>query len=307
MQLAIIGTRGPSLPIGMGKTIAARKHEGKTDPIWGTAFTTKFSRKPKADAELIQPKGALTIIDRFIDRAAELDYLINTQHLELATTRAVLGANGIQSNSLDYAPAGSDPAEISEASGTEYDPTALALMARRIEWEKSIWFSGPIHTARFEPTADGALGIAYIGAKKFATPEVTLDIRRSLKNRWLERFGVLPTTEEVAERRAFCEYYGMKPVLAHMTEAERDADTKSRMYGDEDPDPGRVTFHAENPRTVVLSDMVTFDEEGTPEWSLVTDDLPGGIIDVGYAGPKGFLGLDDGADDADDEFEYFAV
>jgi hypothetical protein len=289
----------------MHTTVLARKHEGKADPIWGTAFTTKFSRRPATDANLVTPKGALNVIERFVDRAAELDYLINTQHLQLATTQETLRANGIGSVSLNSAAEGSDPLDIAEADGAEYDPTALALMKRRIEWEQFIFGSGPIHTARFEATEQGTTGIAYIGAKKFATADVCLATRRALKEAWITRFGTLPTMAEVEERRAFCEYYGMKPVLAHMTEDERNEDTNSRRFGAEDPDPERIAFHAENPRTAILTPMVTYDEEGEPEWSMVTDDLPGGMVDVGYAGPKGFLGLDDGADDVDDEFDYF--
>jgi hypothetical protein len=179
---------------------------------------------------------------------------------------------------------------------TVADPTFAALMARRIEWEQYIFASGPIHTARFSRTEQGGLGIDYVGAKKFATPEATTATRKALKNAWLDRVGPLPTPEEVEDRRAFCAFYGNKPVLAHMSESERDTDSRSRMFGAEDPDPERIAFHAENPRTAKWTEC--FDREGNFD-GMITDDLPGGIIDVGYAGPSGLLGLDDEDDDED--------
>ena len=64
-------------------------------------------------------------------------------------------------------------------------------------------------------------------------------------------------------------------------------DKASRMFGTEEDDPFREAFHAENPRTAVL-----VPDEDEDEGVLITDDLPGGIDDVGYAGPAGMLGID---------------
>lgn len=298
---------GPSLPIGIRKEAAARVHVGKADPIWGTLFTTKFSRKPKADAKMVTPIGAQNVIDRFVSRAAELDYLINTQHKELATTQQTLKANGIACISLSQSfQEDHDPTEITDAMlaiiDVMIDPTALATMKRKIEWEQSIWNSGPVHGAKFEPTPDGKLGVAYIGAKKFRDSAEALAVRKALKYDWLDRFGVLPTLDELDQMHAFADYYGGKTVMARMTKEEFDADTNSRRFGTEDPDPGRIVYHAENPRTVVWEEDRI---DGEPN-GMITADLPGGMIDVGYAGPKGFLGLDDEFVNLDDEFEYFA-
>jgi hypothetical protein len=324
-----------TMPVDITGTTKRRAHHGKADPIWDTRFTTKFSRKPAADKPAITPKGALNVIERFIDKAAELDYLINTQHLELATTRAELSANGIGCISLSQSVVDEDGEPISisaddvvksESIGVEpediawlkrehgvtdaqierlmviNDPVYAANVARRIDWERYIYASGPIHTARFEATAEGTLGVDYIGAKKHATPEVCLATRKALKNAWLDRVGPLPTVAEIKDKRSFCAFYNNKPVLAHMSEAERNADTDSRRFGAEDPDPERIAFHAENPRTAKWTEC--FDDEGNFD-GMITDDLPGGIVDVGYAGPQGFLGLDDANDDEDD-FEYSA-
>ena len=51
-------------------------------------------------------------------------------------------------------------------------------------------------------------------------------------------------------------------------------------------------------------EMVTIGHDGMPERSLVTDDLPGGIQDVGYAGPRGLLGL---ADDDDEPSSFWGM
>ena len=301
----IVGRYGASLPLTMPTAIAQRAHRGRADAIWDVAFTTKFSKKPAEDAPLVTPHGALTVIDAFVSRAAELDYLINTQHRELATTQQTLRANGIDCVSLSQGPAGTDPIDVTDGDlsyADSVDPTFISTMKRRIDWERFIFACGPIHKARFEATPEGLLGIAYDGPKKFATPEVTLATRRALKERWLAIFGSLPTLDRVEEGRAFAAYYGNRPVLAHMSEDERNADTDSRRFGTDDPDPFRGAFDAPAPapkRADYGESEEERDEynEDYAAWRAAQDG-------VGYAGPIGFLGLDDEAPALDDEFEY---
>ena len=314
MKLALVANEmfpaGPSLPVGIRNTVAARAHLGSADPIWGTLFTTKFSRKPAEDAPMVTPIGAMNVIEKFVSRAAELDYLINTQHQELATTQATLKANGIQCSSLSQSfSEDHDPTDITDAMlehvEAALDPTFMSNMKRRIEWEQSIWNSGPVHGARFAPTPDGKLGVIYIGPKKFAATPEALEARKALKYGWLDRVGPLPTLDELNEMQAFAENYGGKCVLARMTDEQWNEHTNSRRFGVEDPDPGREAFHAENPRTAVWEEVR--DEETGEIDSECTGDLPGGMLDVGYAGPSGFLGLDDdGLAALDDDFEYSA-
>jgi hypothetical protein len=291
VTLNIVGKTTESLPLTIrGQRERENAHIGKADPIWDTAFTTKFSAKPKEDAPMVTPKGAAKVITEFLDRVAEINWLAETQHQELASTLSEMKANGIDGFSLSSAAdEDMDTANIAEndVTRTHYGVTTknaegetivadmgfVATLARRIEWERFIFACGPVHKARFAATKDGALGITYEGKDK--DPEAILAHKRSLKAAWLDRFGSLPSVEEIENSRARAAFYG-KPVLAMMDEAQYEAHRKSRLFGDEDPDPMRVEFHAEDLR---------------------------GKDDRGYAGPKGWLGLDD--DETDDGyFEY---
>ena len=53
---------------------------GRADPVWDIGFTTKFKRSaPNPDAELVQPKGALALINAALaSREAELDAIATT-------------------------------------------------------------------------------------------------------------------------------------------------------------------------------------------------------------------------------------
>lgn len=298
--IAIIGARGPSLPVSIrGARLRATEHAGKADPIWDTAFDTKFPRnKPQEDAPFVTPKGALNVIRNFLDRVEEINWLASTQHQELATTMAEMRANGVASASLTDTEGDLEAANIaaSHLNQTPYAPDAVyaANMQRRIDWERFVWACGPVHRARFVATRDKTLGIAYEGAAKDA--DFILTMKRALKNAWLDRFEALPDLHTVEQAHEYASYYG-KIVLARMTEAQLAEHRASRMFGNEDPDPGRIEFHALNPRTAVfVPDEDDRDEFGTLMGALITDDLPGGIVDIGYAGPKGFLGLDEDAE-----------
>jgi hypothetical protein len=237
------------------------------------------------------------------DEAAELRWLIDTQHLELATIRQTLLANGVGSVALDRTPE-SEQADIDIAEGdvatTHYspDPQFSSAMRNRIEYEKYLWACGPVHRTVFTVTRSGELGIEYLGSSRDL--ELVAKERRALK----AAFDPLPSVEEVEEGRRFSAHYHGKAVLARMTDAEYAQHQSSRRYGAEDPDPFRVRLHADNMRLRVLEldpDDAVYDAAGrlvkAPE-ALLTTDLPGGIVDVGYAGPTGLLGLDESFEEA---------
>lgn len=101
MTLNIVGHRGPSLPVGINRARRVGDANSKADPVWDTAFTTKFPKnKPAPEAPLVTPRGAARVIQNFLDRASEIAYLQETQHLELATTLSEMKANGIDAFSL---------------------------------------------------------------------------------------------------------------------------------------------------------------------------------------------------------------
>lgn len=258
--------QGPMVPATLHNRIT--RCTGKADPTWDTKFTTKFSRKPVEDAPLVTPRGAAKVITDFLDRVSEINYLVETQHKELATTRQELAANGLASLSLsEAADEDLDSANIAESHlrKTPYapDPVYASLMERRIDWERYIFACGPLHRVYFAPTKDGTLGIVYEGTEKNAAR--VLEHKRALKSAWLDRFETLPTLEEIEDDRAFASHYKF-PVKALMTDAQFTEFRKSQMFGTEDPDPLRTEFHAEDLR---------------------------GKADLGYAGPHGALGIDD--------------
>jgi hypothetical protein len=215
-------------------------------------MTTKFSVKPKPDAPLVTPHGAAKVLYDFLDRVSELQYMIDTQDKELATTRAELAANGLTGISFSN----EDAPDIAEDDSTPYViPTALV---RRIEWEKYLFACGPVHTARFAKHTDDTLGIQYRGPSK--NNEFRLNMRQRVKALWLATHDRLPTVEEVTDNKNFNAYY-KTPVLAY---------GEPKHEGDEDPDPYRDHFH---------SDFLQPCTHASCE-------------DRGYAGPRGTLGLD---------------
>jgi hypothetical protein len=314
---------------------------GKADPTWDVAFTTKFpNNKPKPDAELATPKGAVKPLQQFLDRVAEIDWMIETQHRELPTTLSEMKANGIDGFSLSAAStedmeaaniadlhlkktpfAVRLPDEIMTAEdGTEVavprygDMVYVANMERRIEWERALWACGPVHKVQFARMRDGALGITYSGKEKDA--DVILSLKRAMKARWLESHDSLPSIEEIENELTRLAFYG-KPVLAAMDEAEFDTHRKSRLFGDEDADPGRIGFHAE-PDPKPLRDQYAFGDHRactfgkpvtihrgctTDGWDLYNADLlmwEFRQTDRGYAGPTGFLGVMEDDDSSSD-------
>lgn len=284
--------------------------KGKADAIWDTDFDLKFKVTPVPDdAPLLTPKGSQRVIADFVSRATELQYLTDTQHQELAITQALMAANGMPGVNLDTLDPEKNGFDLSES---DTDQTAYAVartlpdgtvaympmdwarrMQRRIDQEKFFWRLGPLHKAAFCDTK-GDLGIAYAGPSR--DPAFILTMKRRLKTVWLDRNPSLPSVGEVVNSRAYAGYY-RRTVLALMSDAELAEHTASKRFGTEDPDPGRVSYHAENPRTCrMVLDPDISDAEIADGWAgrlYVTDDLPGGIITPGYAGPLQSLGLDD--------------
>lgn len=300
MALQILGTPGPSLPISIrGWRNRQPRPASKADPVWDQQFTTKFARKPEEDAPLATPIGAAKVVQDFLDRVEEINWLAQTQHQELPTTLSEMKANGIDGFSLSAAADDDMDAANIAASHLRQTPFAVRLpdetivdpdtgepvsvpryadmvyaanMARRIDWERYIYACGPVHRVRFTQMRDGSLGIEYEGKDK--DPETVLAHKRHMKSRWLASHEALPRWEDIANEKARHAHYG-KPVLATMSDSEYDEYRKSRMFGSEDPDPLRAEFHAEDLR---------------------------GKEDVGYAGPRGLLGI---ADDDDEPSSFW--
>lgn len=355
MNLQIIGKPGPSLPIHIHRDrflpelvaviVRTNGHDellgyaaddvGKADPIWDTAFTTKFSKKPDPDAPLMTPyaaDGVTTIIEAYeppaedkpMTRQEELNWLRETQHLELASTADVMKANGIKFARLDREKS-EDEKDIDYAerdvNTTHYspDPEYRAAMERRITWERCKDANGPLHRCRFEQMPDGNIGISYIGFEK--NVEATLAYRRWAKTKWLERFGTFPDMNLIIKTRARMAK-SKTPILDMLDWKQRKAFDKSKKYGTEDPDPGRFPFHGDpdpkphrgqyaygDCRNCIL-DIVDPVHNGCTKdgTALFAIDLElwehRHIEDVNYAGPRGLLGIDDTPslkDDSDDE------
>lgn len=332
---------------------------GHADPDHVTRFTTKRRKPVAPDAPLAQPKGAAKVLSDFVDRATgtytpeqEWQYIAATQHMEMPTTLATFLANGIEAQSLRSA----NGAELNIAEGdartTAYavrledeviepdEPTRflmnlfgmpdgpvrvprygdlvyIAAMQRRIEWEQAQDGCVDFEKAAFAVTRDGGLGITYHGWRH-EQDDIT-GAKRLLKQTWLDKFGSLPSVEDIETNKAFAKHY-KRPALALLTDAQYAELCESRKTGNEDPDPLRAGHHAEpRPRPhrgqyangdhrrcstdVHRNCSVAGDElfaEDTERWERNEKLL--GI--EGYAGPKGWLGLDD--DDSiedDDEFE----
>jgi len=155
--------------------------------------------------------------------------------------------------------------------------------------------------------------IVYDGPSK--DPDYILARKRALKYSTLEKAGRLPTVEEVEDAAAFLSHYSL-PFFAHASEEEIEADRASRGgWVAEDEDPWRDAHHAVlDPKPYRA--QYGFGACRRCDWSPIevhrgctidgnaqfADDLAlweARQIDVGYAGPTGFLGLDD---DGDDEF-----
>jgi hypothetical protein len=104
VNIEMVGKPGPSLPLSIhGWRDRQPKSVSKADPIWDTAFTTKFSRKPAEEAPLVTPKGAAKVVHDFLNRVEEINWLAETQHQELASTLSEMKANGIDGFSLSSA------------------------------------------------------------------------------------------------------------------------------------------------------------------------------------------------------------
>lgn len=310
MNIQYIGQPGPSLPLSIRHARArANEHTGKGDPVWSTKFTTKFSRKPTTDAPLVTPMGAAKVITEFLDRVAEIAYLEATQHYELATTRAELTANGLASFSLsESTEEDMEAANLAESHlrtiPMDPDPIYIATMSRRIEWEQYIWKCGPVHKTKFViagPKDGQFVGIMYEGpdSKDAAKRDAH---RKAFKASWIANHDIIPSVDDLADGIAFCEYYG-KPVLAMMTEAEYKEHHDSKRFGaqNEDRDPERTAFNDPTPPP----NPEDYDMDSSEERDQYKEDLAEWEAQntaVGYAGPKGFLGLtlDDDGDDVED-------
>jgi hypothetical protein len=188
---------------------------------------TKFSRKPKEDAPLVTPHGAAKVMAQFLDRVAEIQWLTDTQHLELATTRSELAANGMVGKSLND----ENAPDIEAGDDTPY--TINPALIRRIEWEKYLFACGPVHRAFFTETKDKTVGIAYDGPEK-KDKDFTLALRRRVKQAWLATHDRLPTPEEIRDAALYISYYKNTSPL-HQAAAQIE----------EDNDPYREGQHAE--------------------------------------------------------------
>lgn len=186
------------------------------------------------------------------------------------------------------------------------DMVYAANMTRRIDWERFIWACGPVHRTSFTTMRDGAIGIIYDG--KDRDPEVILQHKRFHKARWLETHDALPPAEDIANAKAHLAHL-RKPVLAMMSDAERDEYVSSKMYGTEDSDPGRIVFHAD-PDPKPQREQYPFGDHractpglipihrgcSTDGWDMYNADVALWThrqTDRGYAGPSGLLFIDE--------------
>lgn len=314
-------------PIRVGRTkVRSVNSPGKADPIWGTQFTTKFSRKPQA--ELVTPKGKAEVFARFLERASgineeqELAFLVATQHLDIATTLEEFKANSIAFTRLD-----SDDDESSKefCEGDTVDgivftpsPTHIAAMSRTIEWERYRTCNGEGKIGHgwskcfWSITDKGTVGIEYRGTLRIAVE--ILNAKREFKYQWIARFGAMPTVEEVSNMRAASRELHGSIVPAYMDDAAMQEDMDSRKGLLEDHDLYRDAFHASDDPKPVYADY----EDNWPTFHDPSDcDVKGQVAcgrhqfqeDLanwtyresarnlansrpdGYAGPSGILGL----------------
>lgn len=248
---------------------------GGADPTWVTRFTTKFSKQPDPEQPLVTPKGHVTPLAAFSDRVAELAWLVDTQHQELATTRQTMLANQISHVAFDHDPAAvegartraratgevpfavvrlpdelvtdpetGDVVAVPRYAGVQY----IAALQRRIEWEQFRSLCGPLTRTRFTDN-DGVLGI--VALKRGATKDERLALMRDHKHRWLAKHPDLPDVSIVELAEAL---KGTK-VIDRMGDETREAYERDRAEEREhlpyktDDDPGRVWFHTdEDPR-----------------------------------------------------------
>lgn len=292
----------------------APRTPGKADPIWGTAFTTKFSAKPKS--QFVQPIGTIGAFSARADELTpeeEIKFLESTQHLELASTLDVFRANSVSASSLDSETADPDLFVAQPFDGTApplLSAEHIAAMSRRIEWERYRTCNGTNkhnwHQLTWQVTPQG-LAIKYQGPEKNA--DRILGMKRSFKYDWIDRFGSIPSAEDITNSRLRAEFYG--GTLVQLDEhAKREYDM-SRKFGTEDKDPHRDAFVQDEigPRPVRADydtdDMYHLREALCPDgperlcnefyhdlssWQATTD-----AVGVGYAGPSGLLGIDEDA------------
>lgn len=316
---------------------------GRADPIWDTAFSTKrvYDTPIEEDPPLLVPKGtqARALHSFFVrageyDRLAEIKFLADTQHQELATTLQEMKANGMNGYTLSSTPDGMDAANIAEGEVaptlTEEEaknvppicnPRFVNAMQRRIDWERWVVYGqGPLTTLSFVKTPQGTLGIVYNGPEKDVN--IITSLKREFARQTVARLGALPDPDDILDAKRFAAHY-RKPVLALMTDGQWQEHQNSKKFGTEDHDPFRVEFHGDlDPKP--QRDQYSWDPcscpmkivDNTPiieHFGCVThgwDDYNEDIAiwerrqtDRGYGGPSGMLGLDDAAPVDDDDYD----
>jgi len=257
LALRMTGHPGPSLPVSIRHYSRSTITGGRADKIWDIAHTTKFSRKPKPDAPLVTPHGSVPPFEAFLARAAKVVADREDEIRWLTETQDL----ELATTRAEMAANGIPAISLDNETAPEISDDDLAaapylfdpVLDRRIDWERFLFACGPVHRVFFTETTQHTVGIAYDGPAK-KDPDFTLALRRHCKAKWLETHDRLPTIEETRDNEMFVAYYRN---TTHLHEQD--------LTLPEDKDPYREELHA---------------QEGTP------------ISDVGYAGPKGTLGLD---------------
>lgn len=171
-RLNIIAPIGPSLPIG----IHHKKHGA---PVTGLSHDEQMWRQMQQvipgdipDQQRVPMGTAPTLegLAAFIARVGEMNAIIDTQHLELATVGQELAQTGLSTISIMSSSKEDDDSrefDISEEGvnhnacryGTAYTTQDLAPIVRRIEWER--WVRGCSQLQRVFLTADnGKIGVS---------------------------------------------------------------------------------------------------------------------------------------------------
>lgn len=327
-MLKIIAWSNQRLPIHINQYRNRPRPPGKADPIWGTQFTTKFSKRK--NAEMVVPKGKAEVFARFLERAQgispeqELAFLEATQHLDIATTLDEFKANSIQFTSLDNDDDESsrDISEGDTVDGIVFSPSPrhIAVMTRTIEWERYRTCNNEGQIGHgwskcfWSITSKGTPGIEYRGLLRSGS--AIIEAKREFKYRWIEQFGAMPTTEEIRLMAESIREMTGFIVPAYMDEIAMQADADSRSGKSEDKDMYRNAFHADDDPRPKFDEY----EDDIPEQHPKSEcDVTGSVMcgrhqfeeDLanwkfreearnlanhrpdGYAGPSGLLGLDE--------------
>lgn len=264
-------------------SVRAPHTPGKADPIWDTAFKAKIS-KP-AEPKFVQPKGYTGPVDEALrgceDRAAEINAIARTQHLELSPISAQLAANGFNVARIQGVEQDEDTFNyVTDFVTTAYepDPLTIAATSRLIEWERFKLGCTDHSRTRWIVDGKGELGIQYLGYR-WDDKEYALAQKRKFKYDWIDQHGRMPTVEEVLDNENFIAYYGGRTAIAHMSDEEFAAFLRWKQDGDDDPlDSARVQWLNEGlERTDARgyagpAGLLYMDDDGQPYWTDGDDD-----------------------------------